>query len=85
MVLGEFCLSISIQKFIRRNLQVLFQSYDIVRGQHQIESSATMGKTLNVLVALEMKRGGVNMFEYDFFLGVVHIHGWFPWLWDKRR
>ena len=85
MVFGEFCLSIPIQKFIRRNLQVLFQSYDIVRGQHQIKSSATMGKTLNALVALEMKRGGVNMFEYDCFLGIVYTHGWFPWLWDKHR
>jgi hypothetical protein len=36
-----------------------------------------MGKTLNTLMALEMKCGGVDGFEYDFFLGIVHAHEWF--------
>jgi hypothetical protein len=62
---------------------VLLQAYDIVWGQHQIESSATMGETLNALVALEVKCGGVYRSEYDFFLGVVHGHEWLSWHWDK--
>ena len=74
MVFVKSCLSIPIQEFIGRNLQVLLQAYDIVSGQHQIESSATTSETLNALVALEVKRGGVYEFEYDFFLGVIHGH-----------
>ena len=83
MVFVESCLSVPIQEFIGRNLQVLLQAYDIVWGQHQIESSATMGETLNALVTLEVKCGGVYRSEYDFFPGVVHGHEWLSWLLDK--
>ena len=83
MVFVEFCLSIPIQEFIGRNLQMLLQTYNIVRGQHQIESSTTMSETLNALVALKVKRGGVYRFEYDLFLGGVYGHEWLSWLREK--
>jgi hypothetical protein len=41
-----------------------------------------MGETLNALVALEVKRGGVYRFEYDFFSGIVYGHEWLSRLWD---
>ena len=72
MMLVKLRLSISLQEYIGRNLQVLLQTYDIVRGQYQIESCTTMCETLNALVTLEVKRWGVYGFEHDFFLGIVH-------------
>ena len=42
-----------------------------------------MSETLNALVALKVKRGGVYRFEYDLFLGGVYGHEWLSWLREK--